>query len=150
MPLPKSVVQNSKKGVKFTSNVDRTSYTLEELTRAALRDVGKIITRKAIIKVKKIASGSLKNWNYKFKEFQYWNRKRETDLVIGIKNDTWYGTDQELGMNGQPRREILRSTVFENISLIREIQAKYLKHIEDEVAAQRLIDENAEVAPEDD
>ena len=49
MPLPKSVVKINKDGVTYTSSVDRTQYTLLELTRAALRDISKLL-RKAVIK----------------------------------------------------------------------------------------------------
>jgi hypothetical protein len=149
MPMPRSITRVNRNGVRFTSNVNRAEYTLTELTRAALRDIGKVITFKAIAEVKKIADGKLIVWNKKYKEFQYWNRQRETDLQVGIKHETWFGVDQELGLNGQPKRDILRKAVFENLQTIREIQAKYLKHIEDEMTAQRMIDENAEVADDD-
>ncbi len=149
MPMPRSITRVNRNGVRFTSNVNRAEYTLTELTRAALRDIGKVITFKAIAEVKKIAGGKLIVWNKKYKEFQYWNRQRETDLQVGIKHETWFGVDQELGLNGQPKRDILRKAVFENLQTIREIQAKYLKHIEDEMTAQRMIDENAEVADDD-
>lgn len=155
MPLPKSVVRNTKNGVKFTSNVNRAEYLTEELTRAALRDIGKVLRYKMIVKVNAKADGLLQKTRRAKLAYQYWNRRRETDLVIGIKEGKkgkkihWYGVEQELGLNGQPKRDILRQTVFENISLIREIQAKYLKHIEDEMLAERVIDENAEVAPDD-
>ena len=43
MPIPKSVTKIKKGNVEFISNVDRVQYTLTELTRAALRDVGKFI-----------------------------------------------------------------------------------------------------------
>jgi len=149
MPMPRSITRVNRNGVRFTSNVNRAEYTLTELTRAALRDIGKVITFKAIAEVKKIADGKLIVWNKKYKEFQYWNRQRETDLQVGIKHETWFGVDQELGLNGQPKRDILRKAVFENLQTIREIQAKYLKHIEDEMTAQRMIDENAEVVDDD-
>lgn len=155
MPLPKSVVRNTKNGVKFTSNVNRAEYLTEELTRAALRDIGKVLRYKMIVKVNAKAGGGLRKTKRAKNAYQYWNRRRETDLIIGIKEGlkgkktTWYAVDQELGINGQPKRDILRQTVFENINLIREIQAKYLKHIEDEILAERVIDENAEVAADD-
>ena len=38
MGIPKSVIKINKGNVKFISNVDRVNYTLNELTRAALRD----------------------------------------------------------------------------------------------------------------
>lgn len=149
MGLPKSVTRNTRNGVRFTSNVDRVNYTLNELTRAALRDIGKVLSTRAVRKIKLISRGVLKKWNFKFREVQYWNRRLETDLVIGFKHDTWFGVQQELGTEGQPKRDILRSTVIENIDLIEQIQAKYLQHIENEMAARRLMDENAEVANDD-
>jgi hypothetical protein len=149
MGLPRSVTKVKKKNVEFTSSVDRVEYTLTELTRAALRDIGKLLTRRIHQKIRNIASKSLKRSPRVRSAFQYWNRKRETDLVIGIKHDTWYGVDQELGMDGQPKRDILRSTVVENIDLIEQIQAQYLEHIENEMNARRMIDENAEVADDD-
>jgi hypothetical protein len=149
MPLPRSVVRINRNGVKFTSSVERAEYTLEELTRAALRDIGKLVTFKARDKVRAIANHSMKRSQRVKNAFQSWNRRRETDLQVGIKHETWYGVDQELGLDGQPKRDILRKTVFENINVIQEISAKYLKHIEDEMTAQRMIDENAEVADDD-
>ena len=76
--------------------------------------------------------------------FQYWVRKRDGDLQIGIKHGTWYGADQELGSKNQPRRAILRDTVYENVSEIQKIQGQYLSAIEDELKAIALIDENNE------
>lgn len=150
MPMPPSVTRVRRGQVEFISNVDRAKYTLRELTRAALRDIGKVLTYKIITKVNNRAGGGLRKTKLPKAFFQYWNRNRETDLVVGIKHGkkgrktTWYGAQQELGTDGQPKRAILRTTVFENIAVIRQIQAQYLKHIEDEEAALRLIDENAE------
>ena len=46
MGVPKSVTKVSKDGnVKFTSNVNAVEYTIRELTRGALRDVGKFISK---------------------------------------------------------------------------------------------------------
>jgi hypothetical protein len=147
--MPRSVTRINRNGVVYTSNVDRAQYTLRELTRAALRDIGKFVSFKARTLVRSIAGKALRRSNRPKNAFQYWNRKRETDLVVGIKHDTWYGVDQELGINGQPKRDILRQTVLNNIDTIIQIQAKYLEHIENELEAQRLIDENAEVADDD-
>ena len=46
--------------------------------------------------------------------FSYWVRKKETDLQVGIKHNTWYGVLQELGDGNQPRRSILTSAVQQN------------------------------------
>ena len=46
MAMPKSVIRiNNKNGITFIDNVDRTKYTLRELTRAALRDTGKYVCK---------------------------------------------------------------------------------------------------------
>lgn len=55
---------------------------------------------------------------------------------------TWYGADSELGTKNQPARNILRSTVWENIDEIQRIQGQYLSAIQDENKALSLIDHN--------
>jgi hypothetical protein len=95
-------------------------------------------------KVRQIANRSLVRSPRVKNAFQFWNRRREVDLLVGIRHDTWYGVDQELGTHNQPKRDILRQTVMENIDQMQEIQARYLKHIEDDIAARQAIDENAE------
>lgn len=74
--------------------------------------------------------------------FTYWARKRETDLIVGIKHWAWYGVDQELGTSKQPKHGILRNTVYNNIDEIEKIEAQYLSAIEDERKARELINEN--------
>lgn len=150
MPMPKSVTKISKKGVTFTSSVDKVNYTIEELTRRALKDVGRFISYTCSQKVNSI--NSLKNVPYKRRKFfgksyQYWVRKKEMDLQVGVHNTkytdkyTWFGGDAELGTNGQPKRAILTESVRENIDKIREIEAQYLSAVDDELKAQALIDE---------
>lgn len=157
MSLPKSVVKFSRNNVTFTSSVDRAQYTIRELTRAALLDVGKVIAKKCNIHAKNTLPGWKKNKSrristyMKYAAFSYWVRKRECDLQIGIRHDTWYGVAQELGglvlggklpgqsMRYMPKHGILRNTTYENIPLIREIEAQYLSAVEDELVAERLI-----------
>ena len=45
MPVPKSTMKFKRDGVEFTSSVDRCNYTIRELSRAALRDVGRYVVR---------------------------------------------------------------------------------------------------------
>jgi HK97 gp10 family phage protein len=145
MGLPRSVTRIDRNGaVSFTSNVDRISYTLNELCRAAMRDTAKMLRKKMILKLKKLPG--MKNNKRIYKTTQYWVRRIEADLQIGMKHDSWYGAHQELGTKNQPKRSIVRDTVFENISEIRNIQAKYLSAIEDDTRALRLIDENEAVS----
>jgi hypothetical protein len=147
MGLPRSVTRVDRNGgVTFTSNVDRVKYTINELCRAALRDVAKMLRKKMILKLKKLPG--MKNNRRIYSSTQYWVRKIEADLQIGMKHDTWYGVQQELGTEKQPKRSVIRDTVFENISSIRNIQAQYLSAIEDEQNALRLINE-AEVVSGD-
>ena len=147
MSMPKSVTKVKKDGIEFVSSVDRIQYTIEELSRAALRDVAKLVRKRMVQKLKKLPG--MKRSKRVYKSTQYWVRKRETDLQIGFKHDTWYGVHQELGDRNQPARHILRSTVMENIDEIRNIEGQYLSAIEDENKTLALINEK-EYVPEGD
>ena len=138
MALPRSVTRISRDGVSFKSDVDKTKYLLKELQRAALRDTAKLIRKKMMVKLRKLPG--MKKSKRLYKSTQYWVRKRETDLQIGFKHDSWYGARSELGTHGQPARGILRSTVMENIDDIRRVQGAYLSSIADENRAIGLID----------
>ncbi|MNY76807.1 hypothetical protein D3C86_2165060 [compost metagenome] len=72
--------------------------------------------------------------------------------MIGFKHgDAWYSTLQELGTKNQPKRGILRNTIYENIDQIRIIQGKYLSSITDENLALGLISEDEQTSnPEGD
>ncbi len=147
MPMPKSVTKYSNKnGVTFTSGVDRANYTIRELSRAALKDVAKVLRKKMIAKLKNLP-GMKKNKRL-YKSTQYWVRKKETDLQMGFKHNTWYGVLQELGGNNQPKRSVLRDTVFESVDDIQKIEAQYLSAVEDEVKAKSLINEEGETGDE--
>ena len=124
MPLPNAKMKINKDGVRFESNVDATQYMLQELTRAALRDTAKFLRKQMVGKFRKLPG--MRKSKRPYSSTQYWVRKRETDLQIGLKHNTWYGALQELGDRGQPKRDILRSTVMENIDEIQKIQAQYL------------------------
>ena len=139
MPIPKSIVKFKKGNVEYISNVDRVQYTIEELSRAALRDVGKYICNRfrsnyyGIFKRKKGKVG---------RYTQYWVRKKECDLQIGIKPFAFYGAFQEFGSSKTQKLGLLRQTVDENIAKIVEIESKYLSALEDEAKALSLIKED--------
>lgn len=152
MANPPSGMKITKNGVTYQSNIDRTKYTIQELSRAALRDVGKYVVKQA-----RTASGARKHMGRltiksrfygKSGAFSWWVRKKETDLQVGIKHDTWYGVLQELGDGNQPPRKILTTAVQENIDEIRRIEGHYLSAIEDENRALGLIDDE-EMEPND-
>ena len=146
MAVPKSVVILSKKGVEYTSSVDRVNYTITELTRRAMMDVGRFILYEVAAKVRGINKFT-KKARYAPKRYQMWVPKRENYLVLGIENTkkgantAWWADQSELGTDGQPRRGFLTETVRDNIDKIREIEAQYLSAIEDENKAIELINE---------
>ena len=139
MGIP-SPIKIRKDGVEYISSVDRAEYLLSELTRAALRDVGKFVRRRQLDKVRKLKG--FRRGKRPLRAFQYWVRSRSQDLIVGIKHNTWYGTEQELGSNNQPKLQILYKSVSENIPEIRRIEGLYLSSIEDENKAIALISEN--------
>ena len=129
MPLPNAKMKINKEGVIFESNVDASQYLITELARAALRDSAKLIRKRVIEKLKGLPG--MKRNKRLYQSSQYWVRRKETDLQIGFKHNTWYGVLQELGDRGQPKRDILRSTVMENIDELQRIQAQYLSALND-------------------
>ncbi|HSH24599.1 MAG TPA: hypothetical protein VLA13_03570, partial [Massilibacterium sp.] len=146
MAMPKSVTRVNKQGVTFVSNVDKAQYTLQELSRAALRDTAKFVRKRMVDELKQLRG--MRRSKRIYRSTQYWVRRIETDLQIGYKHNTWYGADQELGNNNQPARNTLRNTVYNNIDQIRIIQGQYLSAIENENRARGLIDEGEYISPD--
>lgn len=148
MPMPKSVMKIRKKdGVTFESKVDQASYTIDELSRRALYDTAKFIRKEMVKELRKLPG--MKRSKRIYRSTQFWVRKRDKDLQVGYKHDTWYGAQQELGDRNQPARNTLRNAVYPNINQIREIQAQYLSAIADEMKAKALIDESEYKGNED-
>ena len=140
MTMPKSVMKiNKKDGVTFISNVDRVQYTIEELTRAALKDCGKYIAKETRSKIKKRTGRLAKN-------IQYWVRKKETDLQIGFKPGGFYGLFQEVGTSKTPKQAALYNSVKDNIPMIVKIQSQYLSGLESEAKALAMIDESEDLS----
>lgn len=138
MSLPNGV--KIKKGnVEYVSNFDKAQYTIKELTRAALRDVGKLIVARTRKKARK-RTGVTK------KGIQYWVRAKQEnpDLQVGYKPSAWKGLFYELGAAGHniSKEAWLYSTVQESIDDIRRIEGQYLSAIEDENRALGLINES--------
>lgn len=131
MGLPRSVTKIDREGgVTFTSNVDQVNYTIQELSRAALRDTAKFIRKLMVIELRKLPG--MKRNKRVYSSSQYWVRRRESDLQIGFKHDSWYGARSELGTHGSPARGILRNTVYGNVDEIVKIQSQYLSGLSDE------------------
>lgn len=136
MGVPSSVVKIKKEGVEYVSSCDRVQYTIHELCRAALRDIGKLICRRTRQKIKKRTGRGAKN-------IQYWVRSKQKtpDLQVGLKPFGFYLGFQELGSNKQPKIGALSETTKEQIDEIQRITGEYLSAVEDENMAQSLIDE---------
>lgn len=136
MALPSSV-KIKKNSVEFTNSCDRANYTIRELTRAAMKDVGKFVAKRTRQQIRKRTGRLAKN-------IQYWVRKTDQDVQIGFKPGGFYGGFQELGTVKQPKIAALYNSVKDNIGTIRDIEAQYLSAIEDEQKALALIDEKEE------
>lgn len=141
MAIPKSITKVSKDGnVTYTQSVDRVNYTIRELTRAALRDVGKFVCknfRNAYYARFKKHSGRVG------KAAQYWVKYKQKDieLQVGIKPNGFYGGYQELGTSKTTKYALLTHAVQDNISQIIDIESQYLSALEDEARALSLIGE---------
>lgn len=135
--MPKSVVKFNKNGFEYTSSVDKVNYTLRELTRAALRDVGKFVCR--VFRQKYYAKFRRKK-GFVGKFTQYWVKtKGEIYLEVGLKPNAFYGGFQELGTKDIPKEGLLAASVEENVNKIIEIESQYLSGLEDESKALSLI-----------
>lgn len=157
MAAPKSVMKIDRGGVQFISNVDRTQYTLTELSRAALRDVARLLRYRG----KQYApekTGALKSnvgtWVRKASDsdvpyLQFGLYDEERAHKKGLKY-AFYGKWQELGSSTRQAyndgRGFLRPAVQDSIDDIRRIQGKYLSEIERENRAMGLIDESEEIS----
>ena len=135
-----SVVKIKKGNVEFTSKVDLAKYSVRELTRRAMQDVGRYVLAKTRASVRGINKFTRKA-KYAPQRYQMWVRKNENDLVLGVENKkygavtAWWADQAELGTNRQPKRGILYRTVQENIPTIVQIEAQYLAYMRSEAEA---------------
>ena len=143
MSAPKSVVKLSKNGVEYTSSVDKCEYYIFELSRRALMDVGRFVTRKfaesyyqIFKKHKGLARKAIRYKVYSNKNTQY---PREQ---IGLKNTKvgFYSMFQEFGSSKTPKYNLLTKAVEDNIQQIVEIESQYLSALEDEAKALSMIE----------
>lgn len=141
MSVPKSVTKVTKNGLEFTANVDACQYTLRELARAALRDVGKFVCRRfkdSYYSTFKKKTGNVGRFT------QYWVRFKYEDfpnMQVGLKPNAFYGGFQEVGTSKSPRFGLLQSAVEDNIAEIIRIESQYLSALSGEAEALALISE---------
>lgn len=141
MAIPRSVTRVSSDGnVTYTQSVDRVNYTLRELTRAALRDVGRYVCKQ----FRNSYYGTFKKRSGRIGKYtQYWVRHKQKDveLQVGMKPNAFYGGYQELGSSKTTKHALLTHAVQDNIATIIEIESQYLSALEDEARALSLISE---------
>lgn len=140
MSVPKSVVKINKDGVKFESSVDYYQYTIKELCRAALRDVGKFVCRKFRDSYYSVFS---KRHGYVGKYTQYWVQykyEKYPKAQIGIKPNAFYGGFQEFGTSKGQRYGLLTKSVEENVDMIVKIESQYLSALNGD--ADSLVEES--------
>jgi HK97 gp10 family phage protein len=165
MPLP-NYVKIEKDGITYESGADRMNYTIRELSRAALRDCGKILRKKAKEKapvrsgrlrqnigvwVRKVKDQELPFLQVGYKKAKYTKGKessaRHAHLVErGTKSRT-HKTGH--GTGTMPAHNIIYNAVTENIDEIRKIQGAYLSAVDDENRALGLIDEEEYISDDD-
>ena len=145
MSAPKSVVKIKKGGVEYTSNVDFVCYNIFELSRAAMRDVGKYLASLMRSKARKLPGSKKDKFvRYRTAGIIYkvpYDPNGLPHVEIGTKEDSWYTEEHERGSSAQPRRGIMKDTAYANLAQIIEIESKYLSALEDEAEALRLISE---------
>lgn len=155
MALPNAKMKTKKvDGVieyTFTDEIDAANYTLNELTRGALYDVARYLRRQVGEELYSFWSGRfVKNYGrthvrhvdenrtgkllkkYMNQATQKWVGKKYCDLQIGFKENSWYGTAQELGARNYPKLGILKNTAYKNIDKIRDIESRYLDGMNNE------------------
>lgn len=146
MSAPKSVVKVKKNGVEYTSNIDAAQYYIHELTRGALRDVGKFLKaefRKAYYSHFKRHTGD----GGKAVSVRVVSSKSTTAprVEVGLKTgkvDGFYAFFQEFGSSNTPKLGLLTNAAESNIAEIVKIESKYLSGLESEAEALALIDES--------
>ena len=151
---PKQTKISYKKGqtqVTYESNLDATEYYLYELSRAALRDVGRYVCLKFRENFYKHFKKEGKTYANKATSYSVIPGKKTTAprVQVGLKKKQRYGFYayfQEFGTStGIPRLGLLSKTVQDSatISEIVKIESQYLSGLSDEAARlDALIDEN--------
>lgn len=150
MSAPKSVIKVNKKGVQYVSSVDKCEYYLYELSRAAMRDVGKFLKKKFKEEYYKIFKRHTGDAGKATSYVAVSNKKTKYPrLEIGIKHATkgkevvgYYAYFQEFGTKKTPKIGILTNLVQNNIAEIVKIESQYLSALENEARTLALINED--------
>lgn len=146
MSTPKSVIKINKDGIRYESFEAQTEYYLFELSRAALRDVGKFVKAKWV-------EAFYTKFNVKTKhakqatQYNVWSsaKTKYPKVEIGLKPKKGYGFYsyyQEFGSSKTPKMGLLNKVVQDNIAEIVKIESQYLSGLSEEASRlEALIDE---------
>lgn len=157
MPTPKSVTKISTKGVTYTSNVDKAQYYIHELSRGAMRDVGKFVRKRwqesYYSHFKKHSGDGGKATSYKVLASKNTLYPR---VEIGLEHSKkgkavkgFYAYFQEFGSSRVPRLGLLQKTVNDNIAEIIKIESQYLSALEGEASRLESLINEEEMGDED-
>lgn len=141
MSVPRSVTKITRDGIEFTSNVDRVNYTMKELCRAALRDVGKFVCKRfkqSYYQTFKRKSGRVGKYTQYFVKHKY---ESVPHLEVGIKPNAFYGGFQEFGTSKTKKLGLLSAAVEQNVATIVQIESQYLSALSTEADALSRISE---------
>lgn len=146
MGAPKSVVKIKRNGIEYVAAFDAASYYIHELSRAALRDVGKFTTRRfreAFYSHFKKHTGNAG----KATKYEVISNARTTAprVKIGITNqkvEGFYAYFQEFGTIKQEKLGLLTKTVQSHIDEIVRIESLYLSGLNEEAdRLAKMVDE---------
>ena len=144
MGAPKSqtkvIVKDGKTEVKYESNFDAAEYYIFELSRAALRDVAKFVTK--LFRTEYYSHFTKRTGNAgKATKYKVWSSKstKYPHVDIGLKTGAvpgFYAYFQEFGTStGIPRLGLLTNAVEDNVAEIVKIESTYLSGLSDEAEA---------------
>lgn len=140
MSAPKSVIKINKNGVQYTSGVDTAQYYIYELSRAAMRDVGKFIKKTWQMEYDKHFKKHTGNGrSATYVKVIAGEKTTAPRVQIGLKTgrvDGFYAYFQEFGSSKQPRLGLLTHAAQDNIAEIIKIESQYLSALDGE--AERL------------
>lgn len=149
MSAPKSTIKTYAKNgnvtITYEDNCDASQYYIHELTRAAMRDVGKFVCKSFktayYSHFKKWTGNAGKSVKYKVIAGPKTTAPR---VEVGIKGgDGFYSMFEEFGSLHTPKLGLLTHAVEDNIAEIIKIESQYLSGLDGEASRlEALINES--------
>lgn len=128
MGFPPNIVQidwrTANWSFKYKDSVDRSKYTLRELSKGALRAIARLVRAEMLVWVREFR-GMTKH-RRPGNAYKYDDKIYEPSVKIGITHKTWYGLNQETGEKGMPQRKVLLISAYRKIPDMQQIALKYI------------------------